>query len=44
MSIKNIAALVSVGRHPVSGEARHCRNDRSSHASLAQANDCRPSG
>ncbi len=27
MSIKNIAALVSVGRHPVSGEARHCRND-----------------
>jgi electron transfer flavoprotein beta subunit len=27
MSIKKIAALVSAGRHPVSGEARHCRND-----------------
>lgn len=27
MSIKHIAALVSAGRHPVSGEPRHCRND-----------------
>ena len=27
MSIKHIAALVSAGRHPISGVARHCRND-----------------
>jgi electron transfer flavoprotein beta subunit len=27
MSVKNIAALVSIGLHPNSGEARHCRND-----------------
>ena len=27
MTIKHIAALISVGRHPISGEARHCRND-----------------
>ena len=27
MSIKHIATLVSVGKHPVSGEPRHCRND-----------------
>ena len=27
MSIKNVAVLVSAGRHPVSGEARHSRND-----------------
>lgn len=27
MSIKHFATLVSAGRHPVSGESRHCRND-----------------
>ena len=27
MNIKNIVALVSAGRHPISGQARHCRND-----------------
>ena len=27
MSIKHIATLVSAGKHPVSGEPRHCRND-----------------
>lgn len=27
MSIQHITALVSAGRHPVSGEPRHCRND-----------------
>ena len=26
-SVKKIAVLVSGGRHPVSGQARHCRND-----------------
>lgn len=27
MSIRNIAALVSIGQHSVSGEPRHCQND-----------------
>ncbi len=27
MSIQSIAALISAGLHPVSGEPRHCRND-----------------
>jgi electron transfer flavoprotein beta subunit len=26
-SLKRIAVLVSAGKHPVSGQARHCRND-----------------